>query len=66
VDPASPHGIAAAVSALLEDRDHRDHLAGQGRRRAAAFRWERAAEATAQVLRQAAGLPAVAADEYRA
>ncbi|NOZ94143.1 MAG: glycosyltransferase family 4 protein [Acidobacteria bacterium] len=66
VDPASPHGIASAVSALLEDRDHRIHLAEQGRRRAAAFSWDRAAEATAQVLRQAAGLPPTGDDEYRA
>ncbi|HHQ47588.1 MAG TPA: glycosyltransferase family 1 protein [Acidobacteria bacterium] len=66
VDPASAHGIASAVSSLLADHNHRDHLAEQGRRRAAAFSWERAAGATAQVLRQAAGLPAAGEDEYRA
>ncbi len=66
VDPTSPHGIASAVSALLEDEDHRRRLAELGRQRAAAFSWDRAAAATAQVLRQAAGLPPTQDDEYRA
>jgi len=66
VDPGSPHGIASAVSALLEDDSHRQRLAELGRQRVTAFSWERAAAATAQVLRQAAGLPATGDDEYRA
>jgi len=65
VDPGSPHGIASAVSAMLKDQEHRKRLAELGRRRAALFSWDRAAAATAQVLRQAAGLEAVEDDEYR-
>ncbi len=66
VDPASPHSIASAVSALLEDPGHRTRLVELGRKRVARFSWDRAAAATAQVLRQAAGLPATGPDEYRA
>jgi glycosyltransferase involved in cell wall biosynthesis len=66
VDPGSPHGIASAVAALLEDPQHRNRLVELGHRRAAKFSWDRAAAATAQVLRQAAGLPATGEDEFRA
>jgi glycosyltransferase involved in cell wall biosynthesis len=66
VDPGSPHGIASAVAALLEDSQHRTRLVELGRQRAAKFSWDRAAAATAQVLRQAAGLPPTEEDEYRA
>jgi len=66
VDPSSPHGIASATAALLEDSRHRERLIELGRERAARFSWDRAAEATAAVLRQAAGLPANGPDEYRA
>ncbi|MEJ2189444.1 MAG: glycosyltransferase family 1 protein [Acidobacteriota bacterium] len=66
VDPGSPHGIASAVAALLEDHQHRSRLLELGRQRAAKFSWDRAAAATAQVLRQAAGLPPTGEDEYRA
>ncbi len=66
VDPASPHGIASAVTALLDDPHHRERLVALGRDRAAKFSWDRAAAATAQVLRQAAGLTATDDDEYRA
>lgn len=66
VDPASAHGIASAVAALLDDRQHRERLVTLGRERATRFCWERTASATAQVLRQAAGLQALADDEYRA
>jgi len=65
VDPSSPHGIASAVSALLEDQDHRERLRRLGRERVTTFSWERAASATAQVLRQAAALPPLGDDEYR-
>lgn len=65
VDPARPLGIASAVSSLLEDDQHRRRLVEQGRIRAARFSWDRAAAATAQVLRQAAGLPPTEDDEYR-
>jgi glycosyltransferase involved in cell wall biosynthesis len=66
VDPGSPHGIASAVAALLDDPQHRERLVELGRQRAAKFSWDRAAAATAQVLRQAAGLRATGEDEYRA
>ncbi len=65
VDPARPHSIAGAVASLLDDPQHRSRLAEQGRARARLFSWDRAAAATAQVLRQAAGLPATGNDEYR-
>ncbi len=65
VDPSSPAGIASAVASLLADGEHRQRLAALGRRRAQSFTWERAAAATAQVLRQAAGLPPTEDDEYR-
>ena len=65
VDPESPHGIATGVLALVRDPEHRRRLGEAGRERAAMFSWERAAAATAQVLRQAAGLPPTGPDEYR-
>jgi len=65
VDPESAHGIASAVSSLLEDADHRERLARLGRERARRFSWDDAAAATAQVLRQAAGLEVTGDDEYR-
>jgi glycosyltransferase involved in cell wall biosynthesis len=66
VDPESPHSIASATAALLRDPQHRDRLVALGKERAQKFSWDRAAEATAQVLRQAAGLPVEGADEFRA
>lgn len=65
VDPASPHGIASGVLSLVQDPEHRRRLAEAGRERAARFRWEATAAATAQVIRQAAGLAASGTDEYR-
>lgn len=66
VDPSSPHGIASAVAALRSDPHHRARLIEIGRKRAEKFSWHRAAEATAAVLRQTAGLPANGPEEYRA
>jgi alpha-1,3-rhamnosyl/mannosyltransferase len=65
VDPASPHSIATAVASLANDPDHRQRLVALGRERASQFSWDRAAEATAQTLRQAAGREASGDDEYR-
>ena len=65
VDPASPHSIASAVSSLLEDDHHRARLAALGRERSTRFSWDRAAAATVEVLRQAAGRSPRDADEYR-
>jgi len=65
VDPERPQGIASAVEALLTDEQHRRRLIELGRERARRFSWSATAAATAQVLRQAAGLPATGEDEYR-
>lgn len=65
VDPDKPHSIASGIASVTEDPQHRQRLGELGRRRAARFSWEATAAATAQVLRQAAGLPATAADEHR-
>ncbi|MGD9253739.1 MAG: glycosyltransferase family 1 protein [Holophagae bacterium] len=65
IDPASPHGIASATAALLRDPEHRDRLVRLGRERAAKFDWDRAARATAAILRDTAGLPTEHPDEFR-
>jgi alpha-1,3-rhamnosyl/mannosyltransferase len=66
VDPESPHSIASATAALLRDPQHRDRLVALGRDRARKFSWDRAADATAQVLREMSGLPTEGDTEYRA
>ena len=65
VDPASPHGIASSVASLLADEPNRRRLTKMGHERVERFSWDSAAAATAQILRQAAGLPATGDDEYR-
>ncbi|MCK5377791.1 MAG: glycosyltransferase family 4 protein [Acidobacteria bacterium] len=65
VDPADPSAIASALMDMLENPDHKRALSEAGRRRAALFSWDEAAAATAQVLRQAAGLKQTGSDEYR-
>jgi glycosyltransferase involved in cell wall biosynthesis len=65
VDPADSSAIAAALMDLVGDPARREALSRAGRNRAASFSWDDAAAATAQVLRQAAGLPRTAPDEYR-
>mgnify|MGYP000143266227 CR=1 FL=1 len=65
VDPASPHSIATAVASITDNPDHRTRLVALGRDRASRFSWRRAAAATAQTLRQAAGRGAIGDDEYR-
>jgi glycosyltransferase involved in cell wall biosynthesis len=65
VDPASPHGIASAVASLVADENNRQRLTRMGQERALRFTWDLAAAATAQTLRQAAGLPSTGDDEYR-
>jgi glycosyltransferase involved in cell wall biosynthesis len=65
VDPRRPEEIAAAIVRLAGDRELATRLAAAGRERAARFRWEDAAAATAAVLRRAAGLPGRSADAYR-
>jgi len=65
IDPTNPHGIASAAAALLENPSHHQHLSTLGRKRARLFSWDEAAAATAQILRDAAGLSLTGADEYR-
>ncbi len=65
VDPASPADIADAVLRLAGDPALAATLAATGRERAARFRWDEAARASAAVLRRAAGLPGRFADAYR-
>jgi glycosyltransferase involved in cell wall biosynthesis len=65
VDPESAHGIATGVASLLEDPDHHARLRGLGRERARRFSWDKAAAATAGVLRRAAGKRPAGPDEYR-
>jgi glycosyltransferase involved in cell wall biosynthesis len=65
VDPANPHTIASAVEALVSDRQHRERLVALGKDRATRFSWDRAAAATAETLRQAAGRDGSGGDEYR-
>jgi glycosyltransferase involved in cell wall biosynthesis len=65
VDPARPATIAAAILRVARDPDLARCLAAKGKARAARFRWEDAAAATAAVLRRAAGMSAPFADAYR-
>jgi len=65
VDPDDPASIAAAIVRLAGQPALRDALIEAGHRRAALFSWERAAAATASVLRRAAGMPQPNPDAYR-
>lgn len=65
VDPDDSSAIASALMDVLGNPDRRRALSEAGRQRAALFSWDEAATATAQVLRQAAGLEQTAPDEYR-
>jgi glycosyltransferase involved in cell wall biosynthesis len=53
LDSLAPEAIAAALGPLLRDPSRRRALAAAGRARAAAFTWERAAEATVRAYRDA-------------
>ncbi len=64
VDPHHPSDIAAAIGRLAGDPGLRECLAARARERAARFRWEETARATAAVLRRAGGLPERFADAY--
>ncbi len=52
VDPWSEQGLAEALQILEKDRDLRERLGRDGRTRAAAFSWGRAAETFVRVLRE--------------
>jgi glycosyltransferase involved in cell wall biosynthesis len=65
VDPADPEAMAVTIVALLDDGHRLEELSAAGRERVQQFSWDRAAAATAQILRDAAGLPLTGADEYR-
>jgi glycosyltransferase involved in cell wall biosynthesis len=53
LDALTPEAIAEALRPLLEDPGRRRALCAAGKARAAAFSWERAAEATAKAYREA-------------
>ncbi len=55
LDALTPEAIAAALRPLLVDPARRAALAAAGKARAAAFSWERAAEATVRAYRDALG-----------
>jgi glycosyltransferase involved in cell wall biosynthesis len=50
VDPESVESIAAGIRQVLDDRVKRAELIGAGKDRSAAFRWQRSARETLQVL----------------
>jgi glycosyltransferase involved in cell wall biosynthesis len=58
VDPNDVDAIGEGLVRLFGDAGLRDRLVAAGRERLAMFSWERAAGATAEVLRRAAGRPA--------
>ncbi len=55
VDPLDEDAIAEGISRLLGDEDLRGRLRAAGLERCRLFTWRRTAEATAAVLRAAAG-----------
>lgn len=55
VDPEDTESIAGGLARLVEDPNLREELAKRGRRRAAAFRWEKAVGETWAVYRELAG-----------
>ena len=57
VEPGDDHALAAALAKLAGDPAAREDAAVRGRRRAAAFTWERCAELTAAAYRRALGDP---------
>ena len=57
VEPGDDHALAAALAKLAGDPAAREDAAARGRRRAAAFTWERCAELTAAAYRRALGDP---------
>ena len=59
VDARSPSAIATAVRRLVGDADTQMVMSAAGRKRAAMFTWERAADATAAVYRRVAAAVAV-------
>lgn len=65
VAPDRPAAIAGALLDLAGDPGRRAAVGRAGRDRAGRFSWDAAAAATAQVLRQAAGLEPTGPDEYR-
>jgi len=50
VDPRSPEEVAGAVIELLEDRDLRERLGREGRRRAEQFDWRKLSVKVREIL----------------
>ncbi|HLJ67468.1 MAG TPA: glycosyltransferase family 1 protein [Chloroflexota bacterium] len=55
VDPRDPDALASALDTVLDQPEVRDRLAGRGKRRSAAYTWERCAAQTAEVYRKVVG-----------
>jgi glycosyltransferase involved in cell wall biosynthesis len=53
VDPRDPAALAAALGELLDDHERRDELRVRARQRSLGFTWQRAADATLEVYREA-------------
>jgi alpha-1,3-rhamnosyl/mannosyltransferase len=58
VDPTDQRGFAEALEAVLTRDEVRERLVAAGRMRAGTFTWERCAESTVEVYRQALKVPA--------
>ena len=52
--PSSPRGLADAMAAMMGDAAARDRMAGEGKRIAARFTWERCTDSWARLLSSAA------------
>jgi len=65
VDPADSAALGRAILALTADPALKRRLGESGRARAARFRWEEAARATAGVLRRVVALEGALPDAYR-
>jgi D-inositol-3-phosphate glycosyltransferase len=52
--PGSPRGLADAMAAMMGDAAARDRMAGEGKRIAARFTWERCTDSWARLLSSAA------------
>jgi glycosyltransferase involved in cell wall biosynthesis len=65
VDPGKPEELAQAILQVAGDAQLRARLAAQGAQRAALFRWDKAALATAGVFRRVAGMGGNFPDAYR-
>jgi glycosyltransferase involved in cell wall biosynthesis len=57
VAPGDPEALAAALTRVLTDDDHRAELVRRGRERVGRFSWDACAEGLIDLYRRAAGAP---------